>query len=113
MGEAPESESALHAALSHALPIKNPGLSHWQRTSRAFPYLNANQHESAPSVTKYAIIGSGISGALTAFELVDGGVHPADITIFEAREACSGASSRNAGHVRPGIYRFHNFHILK
>ncbi len=49
------------------------------------------------------IIGSGISGALTAFELTENGIDGKDIVILEAREAASGASSRNAGHVRPGM----------
>lgn len=50
------------------------------------------------------MIGSGISGALTAFELTENGVSGSDIVILEAREAASGATSRNAGHVRPGVY---------
>lgn len=49
------------------------------------------------------IIGSGISGGLTAFELIESGAKAEDIVILEAREAASGASSRNAGHVRPGM----------
>ena len=36
------------------------------------------------------------------FKLTENGVSGADIVILEAREAASGASSRNAGHVRPG-----------
>jgi glycine/D-amino acid oxidase-like deaminating enzyme len=55
-----------------------------------------------PASKKYVVIGSGISGALTAFELTENGVNGEDIVILEAREAASGASSRNAGHVRPG-----------
>lgn len=84
------------------LPVANPCVSFWQQTTRSFPYLHVNQNEPVPEVSKYAIIGSGISGALTAYELIQGGVSAGDIVIFEAREAASGASSRNAGHVRPG-----------
>ncbi|KAI1417953.1 FAD dependent oxidoreductase [Hypoxylon sp. FL1857] len=87
------------------LPVANPCVSFWQQTTRSFQYLNVNKDELVPAQSKYAIIGSGISGALTTYELIQGGVSPKDIVIFEAREAASGASSRNAGHVRPDAFR--------
>jgi hypothetical protein len=87
----------------YGLPVPNPGLSFWQQTTRSFPYLHANQKELVPEAAKFVIIGSGISGGLTAYELIEGGVAARDIVILEAREAASGASSRNAGHVRPGL----------
>ncbi|KAF3762723.1 DAO-domain-containing protein [Cryphonectria parasitica EP155] len=90
----------------HSLPINNPCLSWWQQTTRSFPHLNANCTTPTPSATKYLIIGTGIAGALTAFELIhSAGVPAADILLLEAREAASGASSRNAGHVRPDAFR--------
>lgn len=85
-------------------PISNPCLSYWQRTTRAFPLLNVNSELKVPETSKYVIIGSGLSGGLTAFELIEGGVKGSDIVILEAREAAGGASSRNAGHVRPGKF---------
>ncbi|OTB04855.1 hypothetical protein M426DRAFT_57951 [Hypoxylon sp. CI-4A] len=87
------------------LPVTNPCVSFWQQTTRSFPYLNVNKDAPVPGESKYAVIGSGISGALTTFELIQGGVPAEDIVIFEAREAASGASSRNAGHVRPDAFR--------
>lgn len=91
---------------SHGLPVADPCLSFWQQTTRSFPHLNANAENPLPPSTKYLIIGSGISGALTAFELIySAGVPAADVLILEAREAASGASSRNAGHVRPDAFR--------
>ncbi|KAI9929643.1 hypothetical protein ASPWEDRAFT_41138 [Aspergillus wentii DTO 134E9] len=87
------------------LPNNTPCLSYWQRTTRAFPLLYANRHNSVPATSKYVVIGSGLSGALTTFELLEGGVKGEDIIILEAREAASGASSRNAGHVRPDAFR--------
>lgn len=92
-----------HPGSSRSLPDTSPGLSYWQRTTRAFPYLLAKRHVAVPRMAIYVIIGSGISGALTAFELLEAGVNGEDVIILEAREAASGASSRNAGHVRPGI----------
>ncbi|KAI1388188.1 FAD dependent oxidoreductase [Hypoxylon trugodes] len=87
------------------LPITNPCVSFWQQTTRSFPYLNINKDEPVPIESKYVVIGSGISGALTTYELIQGGVSAEDIIILEAREAASGASSRNAGHVRPDAFR--------
>lgn len=97
---------------NHGLPVDNPCLSFWQQTTRSFPHLNANSGTPLPRSTKYLVIGSGISGALTAFELIhSAGVAGKDIVILEAREAASGASSRNAGHVRPDAFR--GFQVYK
>lgn len=92
--------------VDHGLPVEDPCLSFWQQTTRSFPHLHANRDAPVPAATRYLIIGSGISGALTAFELIhSAGVPGSSITILEAREAASGASSRNAGHVRPDAFR--------
>lgn len=93
-------------ATSRSLPNPTPCLSYWQRTTRAYPHLYANIDATVPSNSKYVIVGSGISGGLTAFKLIEGGAKAEDIVILEAREAASGASSRNAGHVRPGLSGF-------
>ncbi|KAI1480458.1 FAD dependent oxidoreductase [Daldinia eschscholtzii] len=93
------------------LPVVKPCVSFWQQTTRSFPYLHTNKNNPAPEDSKYVIIGSGISGALTTYELIQGGVPAGDITIFEAREAASGTSSRNAGHVRPDAFR--GFQVYK
>lgn len=89
--------------MSNQLPKPTPSLSYWQHTTRAFPHLQENHTAPVLSSSKYVIIGSGIAGGLTAFELVQAGVKAEEIIILEAREDASGASSRNAGHVRPGI----------
>ncbi|KAL7623740.1 hypothetical protein AAE478_005293 [Parahypoxylon ruwenzoriense] len=94
------------------LPVPNPCVSFWQQTTRSFAYLNSHQYTPVPAVSKYVIIGSGLSGALTAFELIKGGVAAADIVIFEAREAASGASSRNAGH-QLGADAFRGFQVYQ
>ncbi|KAJ5097988.1 FAD dependent oxidoreductase [Penicillium argentinense] len=94
-----------HDGSSRSLPSTTPCLSYWQRTTRAFPHLFANRNSTVPEKSKYVIIGSGISGGLTAFELLETGVEAEDLIILEAREAASGASSRNAGHVRPDAFR--------
>ncbi|KAH9213594.1 FAD dependent oxidoreductase [Leptodontidium sp. 2 PMI_412] len=99
------SHEGLKGGLLPTAPLPKPCLSYWQRTTRAYPYLNINRSTPLPSSKKYVIIGSGISGTLTAFELIESGVKGDDVIILEAREAASGASSRNAGHVRPDAFR--------
>ncbi|EME79425.1 uncharacterized protein MYCFIDRAFT_204818 [Pseudocercospora fijiensis CIRAD86] len=88
-----------------SLPISEPCLSYWHRTTRAFEHLHENEHQPAPAAVKYLIIGSGLSGLVTAWSLEENGVEAQDIAILEAREAISGASGRNAGHVRPDAFR--------
>lgn len=91
-------------------PVQNPGLSFWQQTTRAFQHLESNKHNSIPSTSPYVVIGSGIAGGLLTYELIQAGVPGKDIILLEAREAASGASSRNAGHVRPGKHTPHTFY---
>ncbi|CAG9990783.1 unnamed protein product [Clonostachys byssicola] len=88
-----------------SLPNPASNLSHWHRTTRSFPHLNANRFAEVPSSAKYVVIGSGITGAATAWELINSGVAGEDILILEAREAVSGATGQNAGHVRPDAFR--------
>lgn len=99
-------ESTNKQEVYRSLPVPNPCLSYWHRTTRAFEHLNENEHNPVPATSKYVIIGSGLSGSLTAWSLVvDHGINAKDIVILEAREAVSGASGRNAGHVRPDAFR--------
>lgn len=91
--------------LEPSLPQASPCLSYWHKTTRGFPHLNANRDSPVPGTTDHVIIGSGISGALTAFSLLESGGQANKILILEAREAVSGASGRNAGHVRPDAFR--------
>lgn len=94
-----------------SLPIDSPSLSYWHRTTRSFPHLNANRLARVPPSVQYVIIGSGIAGSLTAWELVNSGVNGQDILILEAREAVSGATGRNAGNIRPGTRRLLLSHL--
>ena len=88
-----------------SLPVPDPCLSYWHRTTRAFPHLNDNCDTPVPTSITYLIIGSGLSGSFTAWSLIESGASGEDIVILEAREAVSGASGRNAGHVRPDAFR--------
>ncbi|KAI8657208.1 DAO domain-containing protein [Fusarium keratoplasticum] len=86
-------------------PIRDPGLSFWQQTTRAYRHLQSNRYQPVPSTSPYVVIGTGIAGGLLAYELIQAGIPGKDIVLLEAREAASGASSRNAGHVRPDAFR--------
>ncbi|KAF4634520.1 hypothetical protein G7Y89_g3589 [Cudoniella acicularis] len=99
------SNDDLQGGVTPSAPVSKPCLSYWQRTTRAFPHLHSNHNTNVPASRQFVIIGSGISGALVAFELTESGIKGEDVVIIEAREAASGASSRNAGHVRPDAFR--------
>lgn len=87
------------------LPLSRPCLSIWQRTTRYSPLLNEGLDAELPSSADAVVIGSGISGSLTAYELLCSPNGPKTVIMLEAREACSGASGRNAGHCRPDAFR--------
>ncbi|KAI7148449.1 FAD dependent oxidoreductase [Hortaea werneckii] len=73
-----------------SLPLASLCLSYWHRTTRAWPHLDENHDRPVPSQVEYCIIGSGLSGALTAWELVESGIDGSNILILEAREAGRG-----------------------
>ena len=84
------------------LPPPLGDLSVWQKSTRDHPLLNAGKDESLPQTADVVIIGSGMCGAMTAHTLLSAEDRPASVVVLEAREICSGASGRNAGHCRPG-----------
>ncbi|WRT63779.1 uncharacterized protein IL334_000704 [Kwoniella shivajii] len=83
------------------LPIPLGGLSVWQHSTRDHPLLNAGKDEPLPVEADVVIIGSGLSGTVTAHSLLTSPSRPSSVVVLEAREICSGASGRNAGHCRP------------
>ncbi|KAL1743246.1 FAD dependent oxidoreductase [Schizophyllum fasciatum] len=87
------------------LPVAQPCLSFWQRSTRNSPLLHEGRDAQLPPSADAVVIGSGISGSLTAYELLRSPDGPKRVVMLEAREACSGASGRNAGHCRPDAFR--------
>ncbi|WWC91289.1 uncharacterized protein L201_006232 [Kwoniella dendrophila CBS 6074] len=79
--------------------------SHWLGTVRSNPLLDYRSSEELPSKADMIIIGSGLSGALTALSLLESSNPPKSLVMLEARELCSGAIGRNAGHCKPDIWR--------
>lgn len=80
------------AAIPPGLPRSNPTVSYWQDPPDAIA-----DHRTTPELPQSAdivIIGSGISGASIAFNILD--QEPMKkVIVLEARQACSGASGRN------------------
>ncbi|KIL88471.1 hypothetical protein FAVG1_08552 [Fusarium avenaceum] len=84
-------------SLTAGLPSPHPTASYWQEP----PALIATiQSDELPSVTDIAIIGSGVTGTSVAHSLLnDSRAKAVRVTILEARNACSGATGRNGGHL--------------
>ncbi|KAK8092501.1 hypothetical protein PG999_014700 [Apiospora kogelbergensis] len=90
-------------------PVKNPSTAYWQIP----PHPDVADHQSPqlPESADIVIIGSGMSGTSIAWHLLMDR-HPRDnnatraprIAMIEARRACSGATGRNGGHIRPSSY---------
>lgn len=95
---------SLALAQDPGLPNANPSISYWQLP----PLQGVADHQSAqlPSEADVVIIGSGISGTSIAWHLLKEAnrTTPLRIAMLEARQACSGATGRNGGHIRPSSY---------
>ncbi|KAF9693576.1 hypothetical protein EKO04_008244 [Ascochyta lentis] len=79
-------------------------LSYWLQQVRCDPLLDHRTTEDLPRDADTVIIGSGITGTLAAREHLR--VFPnRSLVVIEAREFCSGATGRNAGHCKPDQWR--------
>ncbi|KAF8865904.1 DAO-domain-containing protein [Acephala macrosclerotiorum] len=69
-----------------------------------------DSHRSTPVLPQscdIAVIGAGYTGAAMVHHLLEGKEEKDSgkgIVILEAREACSGATGRNGGHLKPDVY---------
>lgn len=87
-------------------PRPNPTKSFWL----SHPHADVAKHQSTslPEEVDVVIIGSGITGtviAKTLLEPPDGDNYtPLRIAMLDARDACSGATGRNGGHINEGAY---------
>ncbi|TVY54829.1 putative oxidoreductase OrdL, partial [Lachnellula cervina] len=96
------------ASIPVSLPHPSPTTSYWQD-----PPSPIAAHESSsrlPEEADVVIIGSGITGAAVAWNLLQKQVSEhrrggSKIVMLEARGACSGATGRNGGHTKAASYR--------
>lgn len=78
--------------LPPTLPRPNPTLSGWQNPPDAIADLRTTVE--LPKTADVVIVGSGISGASIAFNLLEKDPN-LKVVMLEARQACSGATGRN------------------
>ncbi|KAF1849692.1 DAO-domain-containing protein [Cucurbitaria berberidis CBS 394.84] len=79
-------------------------MSYWLQQVRCDPLLDHRTSETLPKEADTVIIGSGISGTLVTKHHLE--TWPSkSVVIVEAREFCSGATGRNAGHCKPDQWR--------
>ena len=94
------------AAIPPGLPRSKPTVSYWQT-----PPASLAAHRSTaelPLSVDVVIIGSGITGASVAYELLSHAKSvssSSSVLMLEARTACSGATGRNGGHTKCASYR--------
>jgi hypothetical protein len=74
------------------LPRPNPTIPYWQDPPD--PIADVRTTDELPSTADYVIVGSGISGAAIAKNLLESRPN-ASVVMLEARQACSGATGRN------------------
>lgn len=87
------------------LPVPNPTQSYWRTPPHPLDSLRSTP--SLPTTCDILIIGAGLAGVSTLYHLL--GEHtsspaaaaspPPSILLLDARQACSGATGRNGGHV--------------
>ncbi|KAI0403245.1 FAD dependent oxidoreductase [Xylaria palmicola] len=82
------------------LPTPNSTHSYWHRDPSK-KLLNHRTTPELPATADIVVVGSGISSAFAARELVAGGRR---VVMLEAREACWGATGRNGGHCQPAVW---------
>lgn len=89
----PKSQAASPGSPLGPFPVPNATLPFWRTDLHEI-----DSHRSTPELPEQCdvlIIGSGLSGAATAYHILDNNSSPPSIVILEARQACSGATGRN------------------
>ncbi|KAF5603382.1 FAD dependent oxidoreductase [Fusarium pseudocircinatum] len=88
------------------LPVDNATTPFWR--SEPHPLDNHRSTPDLPAQVDIAIIGAGYAGVATVYHILEQckarGAPAPRIVILEARQACSGATGRNGGHLKPDPY---------
>lgn len=98
---------------------RSPGLPTAKGSTEPFwlrdphPTISKLQSANLPKDADIAIIGSGITGLSVAWKVLhtakERGVNPPSIVMLEARDACSGATGRNGGHLLETVLEYLDF----
>ncbi|KAJ8501749.1 hypothetical protein ONZ45_g12023 [Pleurotus djamor] len=126
----------MKVATTPGLPVDLPSTPYWaippseiarHGADDPFPPMKGSSKATSEEVgssdaggdADVVIIGSGVTGAAVARTILDwdaqrvrdrGGM-PLRVVMLEARDACSGATARNGGHITPPLY--HDYSSLK
>ncbi|KAK7188190.1 hypothetical protein DPSP01_001734 [Paraphaeosphaeria sporulosa] len=93
-------------------PIANPLHSYWQHPKSPLAATIEPECSNPTKPYDYAIIGSGISGTMVAYNIFK--TFPsARVVMIDAREICSGATGRNGGHTKSASYRTYLQHKVE
>lgn len=107
----PSAETTGRTDWPEGLPVRDPGISFWMASTRGFVHLTEGADAPLPAQAATVVIGSGLAGSLATFHLLASGAQ--NVVMLEARDACSCASARNGGHVRPDpFYGFPGYERL-
>ncbi|KAI1126037.1 FAD dependent oxidoreductase [Nemania abortiva] len=87
---------------THPFPVPHATVPFWRTELHKL-----DSHQSTPNLPEkqdIIIIGAGFAGAALAYYLSNTSESKLGITVLEARQACSGATGRNGGQLRPDIF---------
>ncbi|KAL4778835.1 FAD dependent oxidoreductase-domain-containing protein [Aspergillus varians] len=101
-----ESPSGNSAPLTHSgFPKEGRySMSYWLQGVQGDPLLDHRSTPDLPLSADIVVIGSGMSGTLIANHCLQTWPEKS-VVVLEAREFCSGATGRNAGHCKPDQWR--------
>ncbi|KAJ5081859.1 FAD dependent oxidoreductase [Penicillium alfredii] len=86
-------------------PVRNGVTSFWRTEPHSLDSHRSS--ESIPEQSDIVVIGAGYAGASVVHHILEQipfTSQPPSIVILEARQACSGATGRNGGHMKPDLY---------
>ncbi|KAH7036807.1 FAD dependent oxidoreductase [Macrophomina phaseolina] len=79
-------------------PVPNPTQSYWRTPPHPLDSLRSTP--SLPATCDIVIIGAGLAGVSALYHLLHTASQNPSILLLDARQACSGATGRNGGHVK-------------